>query len=78
MKTSISHPTAEGLADVLRWAFAHLPETELLVRVEAILVQFGLGTIPLEGVFQTQQNGQLTGALFSQIRSHAISERLSF
>ncbi len=64
----ISTPTAGELTNVLRLAFGHLPEAELSVRTEAILLQYGLGTIPLEGIFQAKRNEKLAGALFSQIR----------
>ena len=65
----ISNPTAEELTDVLHLAFGHLPETELSARVNAIVVQFGLGTVPLDGVFQARRNGLLVGALLTQLRS---------
>ena len=65
----ISSPTAEELTDVLHLAFAHLPERELLARIDAMLIRFGLGVIPLDGVFQAKENGRLNGAFFSQSRS---------
>jgi len=65
----ISSPTAEELTDVLSWTFSYLPETELSARIDAILIQFGLGAIPLDGIFLAKENGQRVGALFTQIRS---------
>ena len=65
----ISNPGAEEFVDVLRLAFGHLPETELPARINAIQVQFGLGTVPLEGIFQAKENGRRVGVLFTQIRS---------
>ena len=65
----ISNPNIEELDEVLRFAFAHLPETEQPARIEAILLQLGLGTVPLDGIFQAKESDQLVGALFTQIRS---------
>jgi len=65
----ISNPTSEELIEVLQLVFAHIPGTELPARIDAILIQFGLGTIPLDGIFQAKENGRLIGALFTQIRS---------
>ena len=64
----VSNPNTEELTDVLRLVFAHLPEEEQSVRIDTILVQFGLGLIPLDGVFQAKQDDRLVGALFTQVQ----------
>ncbi len=64
----VSHPDAERLHDVLRFVFGHLPDSELAVRVDAVIAQFGLGTITLTDVFQATDGDRLIGALFSQAR----------
>lgn len=65
----IKHPTPETLPETLRLAFGHLKTEDQSARISAILDQFAAGQIPLEGIFQAWENGQMVGALFSQART---------
>jgi GNAT superfamily N-acetyltransferase len=68
MTVEISNPNAKELEETLRFAFGHLPDNELTIRINSILEQYHSGMLNLEGIFQAKTNGQRIGVLFSQLR----------
>ncbi|MDR2439520.1 MAG: GNAT family N-acetyltransferase [Planctomycetaceae bacterium] len=68
MTVEISNPNAQELEETLRFAFSHLPENELVIRINSILEQYRSKMLSLEGIFQAKIHDQRIGALFSQLR----------
>ncbi|MDR1270535.1 MAG: GNAT family N-acetyltransferase [Planctomycetaceae bacterium] len=68
MTVEISNPDTGELEETLRFAFGHLPENELVIRINSILEQYRSGMLSLEGIFQAKIHGQRIGVLFSQLR----------
>jgi GNAT superfamily N-acetyltransferase len=68
MAVEISNPDAGEFEETLRFAFGHLPDNELTIRINLILEQYHSGILNLEGIFQAKTNSQRIGVLFSQLR----------
>lgn len=69
----ITNPTECELEIVLKFAFQHLPPSELSIRLDAIMQQQQSGQIDLSGVFQAKfaadkHGDTLAGALYAQSR----------
>ncbi|MDR2756713.1 MAG: GNAT family N-acetyltransferase [Planctomycetaceae bacterium] len=68
MTVEISNPNAQELEETLRFAFGHLPENELVIRINSLLEQYRSETLCLDGIFQAKIQDQRIGAFFSQLR----------
>ena len=66
---TITNPTEAELEITLQVAFQHLSPSEFDLRVGAILQQYQLGQIDLNGIFQARHKGTLVGAMYAQCRS---------
>jgi len=65
---TITNPTEAELEITLQVAFQHLSPSEFDLRVGAILQQYQLGQIDLNGIFQARHKGMLVGAMYAQCR----------